>query len=407
VKLQRAAVITLAVALPLAGGLTACSNSSGGSSGNASSSVSSLTLWDGWTQYDATSPWGTLIAACEKQTGITIQRTSDAEIATKLLQAASSHSAPDLAILDNPSVAQFAETGLLIDNSVSGLDTSAVMPNVLAAGQVGGKTYGSSMGANTLALFYNTGMFTAAGLTPPTTWAELESDAAALSKGDVKGIGFSALGTEEGTFQFLPFFWGAGAKLKDIASPEAVKALQFWTDLVSKGYASQSNLNANQQDIRDQFMAGKLGMMVNGTWQLTTLDGAGTPYAVVPIPGVDGGTAPSPLGGEFIQVVKSDAGHPAAAAKFAQCVIKPENLKGWTDGQSYIMPYASAAADQATAKPALKPWVTAVSSAQGRTADLGSAYPNTSKALWTAIQESLSGVKQPKPALDAAAASLS
>ena len=71
------------------------------------------------------------------------------------------------------------------------------------------------------------------------------------------------------------------------------------------------------------------------------------------------------------------------------------------------MPYASAAADQATAKPALKPWVTAVSSAHGRTAYLGSAYPNTSKALWTAIQESLSGVKQPKPALDAAAASLS
>jgi multiple sugar transport system substrate-binding protein len=396
VKQHRAVIMSLAVVLPFAGLLTACSNSSGTSSGSSSGGVTSLTLWDGWTQYDASSPWGKLLATCEGQTGISISRTSDTEISTKLLQAASSDSTPDLAILDNPSVAQFAETGLLIDNGTSGLDTTQVMANVLAAGQVGGKSYGSSLGANTLALFYNKDLFTAAGLTPPTTWAELESDAAALTKGDVKGIGFSALGTEEGTFQFLPFYWGAGAKLTDISSADSVKALQFWTDLVNRGYASQSNLNANQQDIRDQFMAGKLGMMVNGTWQLSTLDKAATPYAVVPIPGVDSGNAPSPLGGEFIEIVKSDNARQAAASKFAQCVIKPDNLKDWASGQSYIMPYTAASAEQAAANPALKPWVAAVSTAQGRTSDLGSKYPATSKALWTAMQEALSGVKTPQ-----------
>lgn len=410
-KQHRAAVMSLAVVLPFAGLLTACSSSPGTSSDTSSSDtsggVTSLTLWDYWTQYDDSSPWGQLLSSCEDQTGITIERTSDQELTTKLLQAASSDSTPDLTILDNPSVAQFAETGLLIDNSVSGLDTSEVMANVLAAGQVGDKTYGSSIGANTLALFYNTDMFTSAGLTPPTTWAELESAAAALTQGDVAGIGFSAAGTEEGTFQFLPFFWGAGADLTDISSPEAVTALQFWTDLVDNGYASQSNLNANQQDIRDQFMAGKLGMMVNGTWQLSTLDDAGTPYAVVPIPGVDGGNAPSPLGGEFVEIVKSDAAHEEAAATFAQCLITPDNLTDWAAGQSYIMPFATASAEQASADPALEPWVAAVSAAQGRTTDLGSAYPDTSKALWTALQEALSGVKTPQAALDDAAASVS
>ena len=44
--------------------------------------------------------------------------------------------------------------------------------------------------------------------------------------------------------------------------------------------------------------------------------------------------------------------------------------------------------------------------ANGRTADLGSAYPNVSRALSTAIQEALSGVKSPSEALEAAQASV-
>lgn len=381
--------------------LSACS-----AGGESDASSKSLTLWDSFTQYDAASPYGQLLAGCEASTGITLERTSDPDLTTKLLQSAASKTTPNLVVLDNPNIAKFADTGLLVDNETSGLDTADVLPNVLAAGQLDGKTYGSSIGSNTLALFYNKALFEAAGVTPPTTWAELTSAAAALTSGDVTGIGFSAVGTEEGTFQFLPFFWGSGATLDDISSDDAVSALALWTDLVKSGSASQSNVNANQQDVRDQFLAGKLGMMVNGTWQLSALDEAGIDYGVVPIPAADGGAAPSPLGGEFVEVVTSDASKQALAAEFAQCVIAPDSLKAWAAGQSYIMPYADAAAAQATENPELQPWVEAISVAQGRTSDLGVAYPDTSKAIWTAIQEALTGSKTPQAALDDAAASL-
>ena len=112
------------------------------------------------------------------------------------------------------------------------------------------------------------------------------------------------------------------------------------------------------------------------------------------------------LGGEFVEVVTSDASKQALAAEFAQCVIAPDSLKAWAAGQSYIMPYADAAAAQATENPELQPWVEAISVAQGRTSDLGVAYPDTSKAIWTAIQEALTGSKTPQAALDDAAASL-
>jgi multiple sugar transport system substrate-binding protein len=398
---QRSA-LAIAVVLTATVSLGACSGAGQPDSGD----VTSLTLWDGFTQYDENSPYGKLIAACEDQTGIQIERTSSADNGQKLLQAAASKSTPNLTILDNPDIAKTADTGLLAPNDETGLDTEGVMDNVLAAGKFEDKTYGAPIGSNTLALFYNTEMFSAAGLTPPTTWDELASTAAALTSGDVKGLGFSAVGTEEGTFQFLPFFWGAGADLSDISSPEAVEALTLWTELVQSGSASEANVNANQQDIRDQFLAGKLGMMVNGTWQLSALDEAGSPYAVVPIPAKDGGVAPSPLGGEFVEVVVSDEAHQQAAGTFAQCMIEPKNLQGWAEGQSYILPYQEAAEAQAKADPALEPWVAAVSEAQGRTSDLGTAYPNTSKALYTAIQEALTGTKSPEQALDDAASSL-
>jgi multiple sugar transport system substrate-binding protein len=396
---QRRIISVLAIA-PLALGLAACSSSGG------DDAPDTLALWDGFTQYDADSPFGRLIATCEDETGITIERTSDAAVADNLLQAASAGTTPDLVILDNPIIAQFAETGLLVANSASGLDTSSQRENVLAAAQLDGETYGGSIGSNTLALFYNEELLAAAGVEPPTDWEELRSAVTATTAGDVYGIAFSAVNTEEGSFQFEPFLWGAGAELSDLASPQAQEALQLWTDWVASGEASQSSLNANQQDVRDQFLAGNAAFMVNGTWQLAALDEAGIGYGVVPLPAIDGGPAPSPLGGEFIEIVASDDAREATSAEFAQCFVDPANLGEWAAGQSYILPDEAAAAEQAAADPALLPWVEAVSVAQGRTADLGADYPDVSRALWTAIQEAVSGERTPAEALESAQESL-
>lgn len=392
-----AGAIACAAALSLSG----CAGSP-----NTEEDVKSLTLWDSFTQYDASSPYGKLISGCEAQTGLKVERTSAPETLQKLLRSAASKTTPNLVILDNPEIAQIADAGLLVSNAESGLDVGDVLPNVLASGEVDGKAYGAPIGSNTLALFYRNDLFEAKGLTPPKNWDELTAAAAALTSDDVKGIGFSGIASEEGTFQFLPFFWGAGAELNAFDSPAAISALKLWTAFVQSGSASTANVNANQQDIRDQFIAGKLGMMVNGTWQLNALNVARIPYTVVPVPGISGGTAPSPLGGEFVQVVASDEAHQKVSATFAECMIDPANLEKWAQGQSYVMPYADAAAAQAKADPALEPWVTAVGAAQGRTADLGTAYPATSKALYTAIQEALTGSKTPEQALADAAKSL-
>lgn len=395
----------------LVGGLSACGGDPGeggtntGDTGSNGAEVTSLTIWDYFAHLDSNSHLADLYNTCGDQLGITINRTADGAINDNLLQAASGGNTPDLAILDNPNVAEFAEIGLLVPNSVSGLDASGQSANILAAAQVGGETYGASIGANTLALFYNTEMLAAAGLEPPTNWDELRAAAEATTQGDVRGIAFSAIAGEEASFQFEPFLWGSGATLEQLDSPDAVEALQLWTDWIANGQASQANLNANQQEVRDQFTSGNAAMMVNGTWQLNPVNESGIPYAVVPVPARDGGPAPSPLGGELIQVITGDDATVQAAGEFAQCLIDPVNLDAWIAAQSYISPYPESAAAQAAANPALVPWVEAITAAKGRTSDLGSAYPGVSNALSTAIQEALSGVKTPEEALADAQAS--
>lgn len=394
------------LALALAGtlGLAGCA----GNPANEGGGSGAFTLWDPYPQFDADSAWSTTLDACAADAGVTITREGmdTSSLTSKLLLAAQQKNAPDIAVIDNPLVASVADTGLLASMDDAGIETSEILPNILAAGNVDGIAYGVPVGSNTLALFYNKTILDEVGITPPTNWDELKADVAAVQAAGHQGIGFSAVGTEEGSFQFLPFFWGAGADLSTLDSPEAIEALSLWTDFVSSGGASASVLNSTQADINDQFLAGDLAFQVNGSWQLAGLDAGDVDYGVVPVPAIDGGAAPAPLGGEFFTLpVNADAERQAKAAEIVTCMTDPQNALSWVAGLTYVLPQAEAQAEQAKQSPELAAFVDAVAAAKGRTSDLGTEYPRYSEQLWTALQEAVSGAKTPEQALtDAQAA---
>jgi len=388
----------LAASLAVAAGLTGCSTAGGDAEANAS-----FTLWDPYPQFDETSAWSQLLDKCATELGVTIAREGmdTSALTSKLLLAAQQKNAPDLAVIDNPLVASIAETGLLASTDDLGLDTSGILPNILAAGNVDGTAYGIPLGSNTLALYYNKAIVKELGIELPTDWASLKDAVAAAQAAGHEGIGFSAVGTEEGSFQFLPFFWGAGGDLSDLGSPESVDALQLWTDFVKSGGASASVLNSTQADINDQFLAGNLAFQVNGSWQLSGLDAGDVDYGIMPIPGIDGGNAPAPLGGEFLTVpVNADADRQATSAKFVSCITEPDNALEWAKGLSYVLPTEDPAIveKEIAQTPNLAAFIDAVGAAQGRTSDLGTEYPRVSEQLWTAMQAAVSGTKSPEQA---------
>lgn len=399
-RMTAAALTALAVATSA----TACGS---GDTGSHAADSGTYTLWDPYPQFAKGSAWARLLDACGTKAGVKIKRTAfdTGDLANKALLAAQQGNSPDALIVDNPVVSTLAEAGVLTTTDDSGLDTSKVAPNLLAAGQSGGKTYGTPIGANTLALYYNKKVLKAAGVDIASVedWTSLTAALAQVKKAGKKGITFSAIGTEEGSFQFLPWFWGSGAKLTELDSPAAVSALSLWKGWLDKGYAPNSVLNNTQTTSWQEFATGEYAFSENGTWQLANAKKAGFDYGVVPVPGADGGSAAAPTGGEFVTVpVQESTDRYATTQKLANCLTSPQNLYETDTALSYVAPIGEVQDKQAAAAE-LKPWVAAVKAAKGRTSDnLGTKYPKISEQLWKAVQSALSGAKSPNDALSTA-----
>jgi multiple sugar transport system substrate-binding protein len=254
-----------------------------------------------------------------------------------------------------------------------------------------------------MALWYNTDMLDKAGVKPPTTWAEVQDAAKKLTGNGVYGIAFSAPATEEGTWQFEPWFWGAGGDLKKLDSPEGIKALQFWTDLVKNGYASKSVVQWSQGDVNDQFLAGKAAMQQNGVWNLGAIEKSGMKFGIVPIPMPGGGAAPGPMGGEVLTVpLTSNTDKMTAAGKLVNCLLSDKNMLAWANQNAYIPGRESVAKQVAKDRPNMAPFVEAAAAERSRPgppANLGPDYSKVSQPLWNAIQAALSGAKTPEQAL--------
>ncbi|KJK34718.1 ABC transporter substrate-binding protein [Lentzea aerocolonigenes] len=392
----------LLAALGLVVSVTACSSTPATTS-------DAFSVWDPYPQFTAESEWAKTIDKCGTEAGVKIQRQAydTTDLTSKVLLAAQQGTAPHVLVLDNPVVSTLAEAGVLKPNQDVGLDASQVSPNLAAAGVVNGQTYGTPIGANTLALYYNKAVLAAAGVDPASIkdWDSLTAALAKVKASGKKGITFSAIGTEEGTFQFLPWFWGAGASLTDLPSGKA--ALELWKSWLDNGYAPNSVVGNTQTTSWQEFATGEYAFTENGTWQLGNAKKAGFEYGVIPIPGRTGGTAPAPTGGEFVTVpAQSDKDAETKAGRVATCLTAPDKVLASDTALTYISAVPSVQQQQVSAQPELAVWVEAVKNAKGRTGDdLGTKYPKISQPLWGAVQAALTGAKTPEAALRDAQAS--
>ena len=405
--------------------LAACSSTTGGGAEETGAAApagsdaagGTFTWWDPYPQHDDASDWQQRVAACGDEAGVTIERTAydTTALTNQALLSAQEGTSPDIILLDNPAVSTLAETGILTTTEQFGLDTSTIDPNLLAAGDLDGDTYGIPIGANTLALYYNAEILSAAGVDPAsiTDWDSLTAALEQVTAAGNEGITFSAIGTEEGSFQFLPWFWGSGAELTQLDSPEAVSALELWTGWVDGGLAPNTVITNSQNTVWEEFLTGNFAFAENGTWQVNSALEADFETGIIQIPGVDGEVAPTPTGGEFlIAPVQEDTSRYEATSTIAACMTDTEGAVETANTFAYYIPPTTDGQEALLADNAdLETWVEAVRSAKGRTSDnLGTNYPLLSEQLWNAVQLALSGsatreealqqAQQDAPALD-------
>jgi multiple sugar transport system substrate-binding protein len=331
------------------------------------------------------------------------------QLGPKILQDISAHSLPSLLMIDNPGVQAIAATGALVPLTDLGVDpTTGIFPGILAAGTYKGKVYGMAPSVNSIALFYNKDLLTAAGVAVPKTWADLTAAAKKLTTSAHYGLAFSADNDGEGAWHFLPFLWSNGGDFLHLGDPAAVQALTFESDFVKSGAASKSVVSWTQGDVNDQFAAGKAAMEINGPWNIAPLDKLqNIHYGIAPIPvPAAGKTLVAPLGGEMWTIPQTTPAQEAAAAKVVTCMNNPANQLAYNTDVVQVPTRMDVAAQYGQSYPPIQSFISEVSTARSRTEEVGALFPTVATALETAIQAAITGAASPASALKTAAATV-
>lgn len=310
-----------------------------------------------------------------------------ADFKKQLSIGASADELPDIAILDSPDHASYATMGIFEDLTGK-FDVDNYYEGTVNSCTLDGKLYGVPFGANCLALYYNEDMLNEKGCTVPTTWDELMDTAKSLTTDSVSGLAFCSVQNEEGTFNFVPWLWSTGASSYEIDSEGGIKALTFAKDLVDSGVMSKECTNWTQGDVMNQFISGNVAMMVNGPWQIPTMqqEAPDLNWKVTLIP-KDSEYA-SCLGGENYAVIKG--GNTEGALAFLEYATEEEQVKYMMDAFGYISADQTIAENQFEEGSPYEPFVEELQYAQARgpLAD----WPSVSDAISLAFNEAMTGI---------------
>lgn len=331
---------------------------------------------------------------------------------SELIRAVATGSAPDVVTLNDPYVASFSAQGTLTDLTDMIAASDVIDPKLYYSGPMAtsnwdGHLYTVPRDTNTLALYYNADMFRKHGLDPdhpPKTWSELRKAATALTGDGVYGLGFSANMASDGVFHFLPFLFQAGGSLSHLDAPEAVEALQFWTDLVQSGVVSRDVVNQRQYEVASVFMSGGNAMAIGGPWELPRMEtDANFDWRVAVLPVHDKVQKPASALGGYHYAIPTGARNVKGAFKFIEFMSNPEFLNaGWSAGR--LAPRTDIVLENPQWPAAYAVYREQLQSAIQRGPH--PQWPEIEHAINVAIQEALTGIKTPQEALAGAAATV-
>ncbi len=302
-NLARRASVGVAVAAAAALALAGCSSSGGsGSSAGGSGGTTTLKLVvaDYGTGPSNTSAkyWANIVTAFEKAypdikvNVTTIPWTNfDSEVQTMI----QNKQYPD--ITEGDYFSNYASDGLLYPASDVLSDPGNLLQTFKASDSVNGVQYGMPFTTSSRTLFYNKKLFAQAGITSaPQTWAEIETDAAKITKlGDI-GFGLP-LGNEEAQAESLLWMLGDGGGYQTdgkytINSAANIEAFTFLKGLVAAGDTEPNPGTVDRTNLWEEFAQGKIGM-INGSPALIPIIQAGgvltsSEWTSVPIAGKNG-----------------------------------------------------------------------------------------------------------------------
>jgi multiple sugar transport system substrate-binding protein len=199
---------------------------------------------------------------------------------------------PDVGVMHLDQLATMAARNVIVpvDDLADTLKLSAddFTKEVWDAGVYKGDRYGIPLDVHSLAMYYNTDHFAAAGITePPTDAASFEE---ALTKLQAAGFKqpFWMPALWPSHLMFLSLLWQNGGEpyaedgsKATFDSDAGVKALEWQRSIVDQGF-SPSDVAIDSQYVA--FKNGETSITWDGIWQINDLTASGLPFAAAPIP---------------------------------------------------------------------------------------------------------------------------
>jgi multiple sugar transport system substrate-binding protein len=299
---------------------SACSSGSG--AGSSEDATITYGIWD-QNQQPAMQEIADAFTAEHPNVTVEIQLTPYKEYFTKLQTSVSGGAAPDVFWMNGPNFQLYASNGVLAPLDDQGVEASDYPQGLIDLYTYDGSLYGAPKDFDTVALWYNTELFDAAGVEYPSagwTWDDLEAAAAKLTDPAAGVYGITA--TQYGQENYYNSIAQAGGEVisadgteTGYGTPEALEGITLWTDLIAAG-SSPTAQQMTDTAAEDFFISGKAAMFQNGSW-------AAIAYAENPDLAEKVNVAPLPAGTEGNQSVIHGIGN-VANAKSAHLELAKE-----------------------------------------------------------------------------------
>jgi multiple sugar transport system substrate-binding protein len=216
-------------------------------------------------------------------------------------------------------------------------DLSDYYPGILAVNQYDGDTYGLPWIAQPVVVYYNRGLFDAAGLDYPQdswTWDDFTATAMVLTQ-DTDGDGTTDQWgfTNNGWPPPMIFVWQAGGELissdftsAPIDSPEFVRGFEFYLSTAYNPEMSPSREVIAEQGFGEMFKAGRIAMFMGGA--ADDLDRVeGMDVGVIHVPANPETGSITTFAWNASTVINANTAHPQEAC--AALVAITEAIQGW------------------------------------------------------------------------------
>lgn len=336
-----------AAALAAACALTACSTSSSGS--EQASGPGTLTVWimkdsvvDAYLERFEKD-----FERQHKNTVLDIQIQEWDGIGEKITAALASKDSPDVIEVGNTQVAQYAQSGGVLDLSdkVEELRGGDWLPGLAEPGKIDGRQYGVPWYAANRVVIYNKDLFAKAGIAaPPKTRDEWLRITGKLNRGKTQGIYLPG----QNWYTLAGFIWEEGGELAEkkgdrwkgsLDSPEALRGMDFYQRLQALGKGPKDSDEAKPPQA-DVFAKGDVAQIIAVPGGAEIVEQANPALAgklgFFPVPGATAGAPGATFTGGSDLIIPAASAHQEAAYEVVRSLAGEKWQRDLAKTMSYV-----------------------------------------------------------------------